>query len=121
MKQASYASILTPPILALAALFFSPVQMSAEVPSAVAIKDAHVVTVSGQDLPKGTVLLRDGLIQEVGASVQIPPDAWVIEGAGLTVYPGFIDGLSNWGIPAPASARAGAAAPVPVEPRAHGP
>ncbi len=29
----------------------------------------------------------------------IPADAWVIEGAGLTVYPGFIDGLSTWGIP----------------------
>ncbi len=98
-------------------------QVHAEVPSAVAIKDAHVVTVSGQELAKGTVLMRNGLIQEVGANVTIPSDAWVIEGAGLTVYPGFIDGMSNWGIPAPASARTGQAAALPAaaEPRSHGP
>ena len=71
----------------------------AEVPSAVAIKDAHIVTVSGADLPKGTVLLRNGLIQDVGPNLSIPADAWVIDGTGLTVYPGFIDGLSTWGIP----------------------
>jgi hypothetical protein len=92
----------------------------AEVPSAIAIKDAHVVTVSGADLPKGTVVLRDGLIQEVGASVNIPADTWVIDGAGLTVYPGFIDGLGTWGIPgavppAGGSARtAGAGAQTPM-------
>jgi hypothetical protein len=115
MKHAGYAFLL---------LLFSLAPMGAEVPSAVAIKDAHVVTVSGQDLAKGTVVLRDGLIQEVGANVPIPPDAWVIDGSGLTVYPGFIDGMSSWGIPAPAAnARAGAAgaAAAPAEPRSRGP
>jgi hypothetical protein len=113
MKYVSYACIL---------LLSSLGRVGAEVPSAVAIKDAHVVTVSGQDLAKGTVLLRDGLIQEVGANVQIPPDAWVIDGNGLTVYPGFIDGMSSWGIPVPAAnARAGAAGATPAEPRARGP
>jgi hypothetical protein len=99
--------------------------LSAEVPSAIAIKDAHVVTVSGEDLPKGTVLLRNGLIENVGAQLTIPPDAWVIDGSGLTVYPGFINGLSEWGLPStPAGAgRAGAtpAATVTPEPRSHGP
>src|SRR5882757_6786877 len=89
--------------------------LRAEVPSAVAIKDARVVTVSGEDLPKATVLLRDGLIQDVGAGLAIPRDAWVIEGAGLTVYPGFIDGLSRWGL------AAAPATPVAPPPRAHGP
>jgi hypothetical protein len=73
----------------------------AEVPSAVAIKDAHVVTVSGADMPRATVVMRKGLIEAVGADAAIPNDAWVIEGAGLTVYPGLIDGLSTWGIPQP--------------------
>lgn len=70
---------------AFAVLFCIAAAVQAEVPTAVAIKDAHVVTVSGEDLPKGTVLLRDGLIQEVGASVAIPVDAWVIDGTGLMV------------------------------------
>jgi len=90
----------------------------AEVPSAIAIKDAHVVTVGGQDLPKGTVLLRNGLIEDVGQNVAIPAGAWVIDGAGLTVYPGFIDGLSTWGIPGAipvaAGRAAGAAPPTPT-------
>ena len=96
------------------------VAMCGAVPSVVAIKDARVVTVSGADLPKATVVLRDGLIQEVGANAAIPADAWVIDGAGLTVYPGFIDALSTWGIPGagatPARAAAGSNPPTPATP-----
>lgn len=112
------------PTLAACLLASSTVQ--AEVPSAVAIRDTHVVPISGPDLAKGTVLLRDGLIEEVGPGVSIPKDAWVIDGNGLTVYPGFIDGLSTWGIPAPAPAApssgqtATPAAPAPAKP-IHGP
>lgn len=92
----------------------------AAVPSAIAIKDAHVVTVSGGDLPRATVLIRDGLIQDVGPNVNIPADVWVIDGTGLTVYPGFIDGLSTWGIPGAAATPARTAAgvaptPAPVQ------
>ena len=100
-----------------------------EVPSAIAIKDAHVVTVSGAEMARGTVVLRDGLITQVGANATIPADAWVIDGAGLTVYPGFIDGLSTWGIPptptaTPATRAAGAGGTPPAtaapEPRVRG-
>ena len=104
------------------------VTLSGEVPSAIAIKDAHVVTVSGEDMPKGTVLLRNGLIEDVGAQLAIPADAWVIDGAGLTVYPGFVNALSTWGLPSTAAGRGGAAATTTpavattaAEPRVHGP
>src|SRR6516162_7108083 len=66
---------------------------------AVAIRDAAVVTVSGPTIAKGTVFLRGGLIEAVGTSVSIPPDAWVVEGEGLTVYPRRLDAASNWGMP----------------------
>jgi imidazolonepropionase-like amidohydrolase len=65
-----------------------------DTPTAIAIKDARVVTVSGSTLERGTVLLRDGVIEAVGTNVNIPADMWVIEGKGLTVYPGLIDALS---------------------------
>ncbi len=110
--------MLTKNICIIAAIFAAPVlaqlNVRPETASAVAIKDAHIVTASGADLPKATVVLRDGLIQDVGANVAIPPNAWVIDGTGLTVYPGFIDGLSTWGIPAaipPTATRAAGAAP----------
>jgi imidazolonepropionase-like amidohydrolase len=76
-----------------------------ETPTAIVVRDARVVTVSGSTLERGTVLVRDGLIEAVGDNVQIPPEAWVIEGKGLTVYPGPIDALSVLAPPAAPAAR----------------
>src|SRR5687768_2946129 len=64
-----------------------------------AITNARIVTVSGAAIEKGTVVIRDGLIEAVGANVRIPADAKTIDGAGLTIYPGFFDASSNLGIP----------------------
>ena len=60
-----------------------------------AIRGATVVTGTGETLEQATVLIADGLIEAVGRDLEIPADAWVIEGQGLTVYPGLIDGLTN--------------------------
>lgn len=75
-----------------------------------AVHNARIVTVSGPVIDKGTVVLRHGLIEAVGANVPVPPDAMVVEGEGLTVYPGLIDGLSTWGMPGAAPAAATATA-----------
>jgi imidazolonepropionase-like amidohydrolase len=64
----------------------------------VAITNARIVTVSGPTIEKGTVVIRDGLIQSVGADVRPPADAQIIDAAGLSVYPGFIDSLSAAGM-----------------------
>ena len=81
----------------------------AEAPSTVAIRNAKIVTVSGPVIAKGTVIVRNGLIEAVGESVAVPPDAWVVDGEGMTVYPGLIDALSTVGMPgaAPAAAAGG--------------
>ena len=60
-----------------------------------AIKGAKIVTVSGATIDNGTIVMRDGVIQAVGATVTIPADAIVTDGAGLTVYPGLIDMASS--------------------------
>src|SRR5258708_7541469 len=73
--------------------------LHADVPSVVAIRNARVVPVSAPMIPRGTVLMRNGLIEAVGADIPIPAEAWVIDGDGLTVYPGLIDALSTLGIP----------------------
>ena len=70
----------------------------AEAPQAVAIRNAKIVTVSGPVIAKGTVVVRNGLIEAVGENVTVPADAWVVEGEGLTVYPGLIDSLSTVGM-----------------------
>jgi imidazolonepropionase-like amidohydrolase len=95
--------------------------------AAIAIQNAKIVTVSGAVIAKGTVVVRNGLIQDVGESVSIPADAVVIDGAGLTVYPGLVDALSTWGMPTAGGggrgARGGAAAATaaPAAAPARGP
>jgi imidazolonepropionase-like amidohydrolase len=86
-------------------------------PDAYAIKDAQIITGTGKTIAKGTVVFRNGLITEVGESVKIPGDARVIDGTGLTVYPGLIDAMSNLGLqtqqpqtPAPGQGRQAALA-----------
>jgi imidazolonepropionase-like amidohydrolase len=69
--------------------------------SAYALTNARIVTVSGPTIERGTIVVRDGLISAVGATVAAPPDARVIDGTGLTVYPGIIDANTTLGIPRP--------------------
>jgi imidazolonepropionase-like amidohydrolase len=71
-------------------------------PTAYAITNARIVTAaSPATIERGTVVIRNGMIQAVGAGVAAPADARVIDGTGLTVYPGLIDAHSSLGIPAP--------------------
>ncbi len=75
-----------------------------ERPRVYAVRDARIVPVSSAPIDKGVIVLRDGLIEAVGASAPIPPDAWVVDGDGLTVYPGLFDARSVVGMPAPSTA-----------------
>ncbi len=64
----------------------------------IAIRNAKIVTVSGPDIESGTVVIRDGKIEAVGANVSVPPGAQTIDGTGLAVYPGMIDAGTNMGL-----------------------
>jgi imidazolonepropionase-like amidohydrolase len=77
-------------------------------PTAYAIINARIVTAAPQGpatIERGTIVIRNGVIQAVGGSVAAPADARVIDGNGLTVYPGLIDAHSSLGIPAPRGQR----------------
>ena len=88
------------------ALFLGCALALAQSHPAVAIHNAKIVTVSGSVINKGTVVVRHGLIEAVGENVAVPSDAMLVEGEGLTVYPGLIDALSTWGQPGAAPAAA---------------
>ena len=72
-------------------------------PRTFAIRGAKVVPVSSAPIENATVVISRGLIVAVGINVTVPPDAWVIDGKGLTVYPGLIDGFTDVGMAAPAA------------------
>ena len=65
---------------------------------AVAIRGGKIFTLNGPPIESGTVLIRDGIIAEVGASVSIPADAVVIDAVGLEVYPGLFDAVTRLGL-----------------------
>jgi imidazolonepropionase-like amidohydrolase len=69
-------------------------------------------------LERGTVLMKDGLIEAVGEGIAIPAGVTIIDGTGLNVYPGLIDALSTWGIPEAAASATLATPAAPAAPAA---
>ncbi len=63
-----------------------------------ALTNAQIVTVSGATIAKGTIVIRDGLIEAVGENAKIPADARVIDASGLTIYPGLFDANTALGL-----------------------
>ena len=66
-----------------------------------ALENARVVQAPGNVLESATVVVHDGLIESVGPDVEVPYDARRIDADSLTVYAGFIDGLSHAGVDMP--------------------
>ena len=60
-------------------------QAAATRPTAIVGGTVHVV--SGTDVPGGTVILRNGKIEAVGAGIPVPSDAVVVDAKGKHVYP----------------------------------
>ena len=65
-------------------------------PTAFAITNTTVVTKPGSELTKVTIVIRDGLVQALGADIKVPADAEIIDGKALIVYPGFVDAGNTW-------------------------
>jgi imidazolonepropionase-like amidohydrolase len=88
-------------LLTLSALLTLPAALLADAPKSAAvsaepspvilIQNATILTVSHGTIERGSILIKDGKIAEVGASVKAPKDAQVIDAAGQFVMPGIID------------------------------
>ena len=64
---------------------------SSEVPRVHALAGARIVVEPGEVIESGTVVMRDGVIEAVGADTRPPADATTWELEGLTVYAGLIE------------------------------
>ncbi len=63
-----------------------------------AITGVKIVPVTGPDINSGTILIRGKRIEAIGENVSVPEGATVINGQGLTAYPGLIDSYSSLGL-----------------------
>jgi imidazolonepropionase-like amidohydrolase len=76
-----------------------PVHAAAQQTATVfAITHAKIVTLAGSPIDDGTLVIKDGKIAAIGAAVEIPAGAQVIEGKGLHVYPGLFDAVTQMGL-----------------------
>ncbi len=95
-------------ILALTLAFAPGLAAQGGEPQYFAIRGVTVVPVSGPRLENATVIIARGVIKTIAKDAAVPDEAWVVEGKGLTVYPGLIDAFTDVGIvPAPAPAPSG--------------
>jgi imidazolonepropionase-like amidohydrolase len=62
------------------------------------IQNATILTVTHGTIEKGSILIRNGKIAEVGRNVSVPGGATVIDAAGKYVMPGIIDCHSHIGV-----------------------
>jgi len=64
-------------------------------PAAYALTGVSVVQGDGARVDGVTVVIREGLVQALAADAPIPADARMLEGEGLILYPGMIDGQGD--------------------------
>lgn len=99
MKQQHRRVIWTAGVLAAWLVLAAPAERAAAqmIPPAkrekqtIVIQNATILTVTKGTIAKGSVLIRDGKIAEVGRSVNVPPGAQVIDATGMFLSPGIID------------------------------
>ncbi len=61
-----------------------------------AIRNAKVLaTPLRPPLEAATIVIRDGLIEAIGAGIPVPPEAEVLDGSKLLVFPGLMDALGS--------------------------
>jgi imidazolonepropionase-like amidohydrolase len=69
--------------------------------TALAITNATIHPVTRPVIDRGTIVIRGGKIEAVGANVQVPAGAKIIDAAGAHVYPGFINSRTTLGLSEP--------------------
>src|SRR5215510_10827183 len=64
----------------------------------IAIRGGTVLPISGPAIPNGTVVIRGGKVVAVGANVQVPAGAEIVDASGKYVMPGVVDAASYIGL-----------------------
>jgi imidazolonepropionase-like amidohydrolase len=85
-------------LLAIASLLASVPAFGQSAPGVYAIQGAKIYTLAGPPIENGTVVIRDGKIAAVGANVEVPAGAQVVDAKGLEVYPGMFDPVTQTGL-----------------------
>jgi imidazolonepropionase-like amidohydrolase len=110
-------------VTTLSVLFVAAPRIAAQggEPQSFAIRGATVVPVSGPRIENATVVISRGVITAVGKDASFPQEAWLIDGKGLTVYPGLFDSFTDIGLPSTSPAPGGEGGARPPQAISRGP
>ena len=64
----------------------------------IAIRGGKIITMSGDPIENGTIIIRDGRIAEIGKDLKVPVEAQIIDATGQVVMPGFVEAHSSSGM-----------------------
>src|SRR5262245_43064367 len=71
------------------------VGLAQNTPAVFALTNVRIVSEPGRAIEKGTIVVRDGVIEAAGSDVKPPADARVIDLSGRTAYAGLIDAFGE--------------------------
>ncbi|MCA9320875.1 MAG: amidohydrolase family protein, partial [Planctomycetes bacterium] len=80
------------------ALLVLAVSATAQVGDKVFIEGARIVPVVGPEIEKGNILIENGKIVAIGAEIEKPFDARVIDAVGRVAFPGWVDPMNSRGL-----------------------
>ncbi|MCC7064843.1 MAG: amidohydrolase family protein [Planctomycetes bacterium] len=71
----------------------------------VAFTNARILTMSGNTIERGTLVVKNGKIDALGADVTAPAGARIVDGTGMTIMPGLVSAWSRAGLGGQAAPR----------------
>lgn len=82
---------------AVALILLTP-EMRVDAADTIALRGGKIITLAGNPIENGIVLVRDGKIEAVGADIAIPIDARVLDTTGKVIMPGFVEAHTSEGM-----------------------
>lgn len=64
----------------------------------IVVTGADIYTLTGEVIQNGQILFENGVITDIGQSIDYPDNAVVVDAAGKQIYPGLIDSYSQMGL-----------------------
>ncbi len=64
-----------------------------------AFTNATIFKSWNEKLENATLIIRKGKVEAIGVGIAVPKDAVVIDAAGKTIYPSFIEAYTDYGMP----------------------
>jgi len=82
-------------------VLFAALSVTAAASDKLAVKAGRIITVAGEEIENGTVLIENGKIKAVGKDIKIPYDYWVIDEPDCVVFPGMVECFTSRGLDIP--------------------